>query len=45
MIPKGEEGEMEIIASTQHVDGTQRMAATALGIPANRIVCKVKRIG
>ena len=30
-IPKGEDGEMEIIASTQHVDGTQMFAAKALG--------------
>lgn len=44
-IPKGEDGEMEIIASTQYVDGTQMFAAAALGIPANRVVCKIKRIG
>ena len=44
-IPKGEEGEMEIISSTQCVDGTQGFAAKALGIPANRILAKVKRIG
>ena len=44
-IPKGEDGEMEIIASTQHVDGTQMFAAKALGVPDNRIVARVKRIG
>lgn len=44
-IPKGENGEIEIFASTQCVDGTQKMAAKALGVPANRIVARVKRIG
>ena len=44
-IPKGEEGEMEIISSTQCVDGTQKYASEALGVPANRILAKVKRIG
>ena len=44
-IPKGENGEMEVFASTQNVDGTQKMIAKALGIPANRIVARVKRIG
>ena len=44
-MPKGESGEMEIFASTQCVDGTQKMAANALGIPANRIVARTKRIG
>lgn len=45
VVPKGENGEMEIFASTQCVDGTQKLAAKALGLPANRIVAKVKRIG
>ncbi len=44
-IPKGEDGEMEIIASTQGLDGTQKLAALALGVPANRVVARVKRIG
>ncbi len=44
-VPKGENSEMEIFASTQCVDGTQKMAAKALGVPANRITAKVKRIG
>lgn len=44
-IPKGEDGEMEIIASTQGLNGTQMLAARALGVPANRIVARVKRIG
>ena len=45
VVPKGEEGEMEIFSSTQHMDGTQMAAAKALGVPANRIVSRVKRIG
>lgn len=44
-LPKGENDEMEIFASTQCVDGTQKMAAKALGIPANRVIARVKRIG
>ena len=44
-IPKGESGEMDIFASTQNTDGTQKMAAKALGVPANRITARVKRIG
>ncbi len=45
VVPKGEGDEMEIYASTQCVDGTQRMAAKALAIPSNRVVARVKRIG
>ena len=45
VIPKGEDGEMEIISSTQDVTIVQKNAAIALGIPQNRIVSKVKRIG
>ena len=44
-VPKGEDGEMEIIASTQGLDITQKLAAKALGVPSNRIVARVKRIG
>ena len=45
VVPKGENNEMEIFASTQCVDGTQKMAAKALGVPANRVTARVKRIG
>ena len=45
VVPKGEEGEMEIFSSTQYIDSVQMSAAKALGVPANRIVCRVKRIG
>ncbi|XP_077989770.1 xanthine dehydrogenase/oxidase-like [Glandiceps talaboti] len=44
-IPNGEDGEMEIISSTQNLTATQKVAAKVLGVPENRIVCKVKRIG
>ena len=44
-IPKGEDGEMEIIASTQGLTDTQTQTAEALGISANKILVKVKRIG
>ena len=45
VIPKGEQQEVEIISSSQGVTGVQMYAACALGIPWNRIVTKVKRIG
>ena len=45
VIPKGEGGEMEIIASTQGLQRTQKLAARALGVSSSRIVAKVKRIG
>ena len=44
-IPKGEDREMEIIVSTQGLNDTQIQAASALGVPANRILARVKRIG
>ena len=44
-IPKGEKGEMELIATTQCTSGTQHWAAKALGVGANKIVARVKRIG
>lgn len=45
VVPKGENGEMDIFASTQNLNGTRMMAASALGIPANRITTSTKRIG
>lgn len=44
-IPKGEDDEMEMIVSTQSAHHTQIFAAEALGIPANRVVVRVKRMG
>ncbi|XP_037076844.1 xanthine dehydrogenase/oxidase-like [Pollicipes pollicipes] len=43
-VPK-EDNEMEVFASTQCPAGTQMNIARALGVPANRIVCKAKRLG
>ena len=44
-IPKSEDNEFEIHASTQNPTETQIMGASTLGIAANKIVCKVKRLG
>ncbi len=44
-IPKGEKGEMEIIASTEDLSGLQRCVCQALMTPSNRINTKAKRIG
>ncbi|XP_075719550.1 xanthine dehydrogenase/oxidase [Rhinoderma darwinii] len=44
-VPKGEDGEMELFASTQNTTETQNFAANALGVPFNRIVVRVKRMG
>ncbi|MEE6473682.1 hypothetical protein FKM82_010138 [Ascaphus truei] len=44
-VPKGEDGEMELFVSTQNTTKTQEFAATALGVPSNRIVVRVKRMG
>ena len=44
-IPKTENGEMELITSSQAICQSQTFAAKALGVPANRIVAHVKRIG
>lgn len=44
-VPKGEDGEMEIFTSSQVPTGTQMQVAESLGVPANRIVVRVKRLG
>jgi hypothetical protein len=44
-VPTGEDGEMEVFASTQNPRETQMHVALALGVPANRVVCRVKRMG
>jgi len=44
-VPKGEDGEMELFASTQGPTETQMLVASVLGVPANRVVCRVKRMG
>ncbi|KAM9601481.1 xanthine dehydrogenase/oxidase [Trichechus inunguis] len=44
-VPKGEEGEVELFVSTQNTMKTQSFVARMLGVPANRILVRVKRIG
>ncbi|XP_019522839.1 PREDICTED: xanthine dehydrogenase/oxidase [Hipposideros armiger] len=44
-VPKGEAGEMELFVSTQNTMKTQSFVANMLGVPANRIVVRVKRMG
>ncbi|XP_052532366.1 aldehyde oxidase [Tympanuchus pallidicinctus] len=44
-IPKGEDKEMDVFVSTQHPAFIQEMVAASLGVPANRIMCHVKRVG
>ncbi|KAG5266149.1 hypothetical protein AALO_G00250340 [Alosa alosa] len=44
-VPRGEDGEMELFVSTQAATKTQTLVAKALGVPANRVVCRVKRMG
>ena len=45
VVPKGEGEEIEIVCTSQGVSHTQTYAAMALGVPQNKIVCRVKRIG
>lgn len=44
-IPKGENNEIEIIASTQNPSDCQNSVAKALGVPKNRVTVKVTRLG
>ncbi|XP_041834296.1 xanthine dehydrogenase/oxidase-like [Melanotaenia boesemani] len=44
-VPRGEDGEMELFVSTQSTHDTQTQVASALGVPANRVVVRVKRMG
>lgn len=45
VIPRPEDGEIEIIASTQNPNEAQHFVARALGLPLSRITCRVKRLG
>ncbi|OZJ05979.1 hypothetical protein BZG36_01218 [Bifiguratus adelaidae] len=45
VVPKGEDDEMDIFSSTQNATETQLVVASALGVPSNRIYCRVKRLG
>ncbi|KAK9500947.1 hypothetical protein O3M35_002104 [Rhynocoris fuscipes] len=44
-VPSKEDDEIVIYSSTQHPSDVQRQAADVLGIPRNKITCRVKRIG
>ncbi|KAJ2715274.1 hypothetical protein H4R19_001292 [Coemansia spiralis] len=44
-VPKGEDGELDIYASTQNPTEVQMVCAAVLGLPASRVVCHVKRLG
>ncbi|KAM7325082.1 xanthine dehydrogenase/oxidase [Alexandromys fortis] len=44
-VPKGESGEMELFVGTQNTMKTQSFVAKMLGVPDNRIVVRVKRMG
>ncbi|XP_041353240.1 xanthine dehydrogenase/oxidase-like [Gigantopelta aegis] len=45
VIPKNEDGCIEIYSSTQTINNIQLQMARVLGVKANRVVVKVKRIG
>ncbi|MCJ1416575.1 hypothetical protein MMC32_002913 [Xylographa parallela] len=45
VIPKPEDGEMEVYSSTQNPSETQAYIAQVTGVQANKIVSKVKRLG
>jgi xanthine dehydrogenase/oxidase len=44
-VPKPEDGEMEIFSSTQNPAETQAYVSKVLGVAANKIVTRVKRMG
>ena len=44
-VPSKEDGEMIIIASNQNPTDAQQQVARILGVPMNKVVCKVKRLG
>ncbi|KAF7207112.1 xanthine dehydrogenase/oxidase [Nothobranchius furzeri] len=44
-VPRGEDGEMELFVSTQSPSDSQCIVAQALGVPANRVLVRVKRMG
>nr|XP_036865036.1 aldehyde oxidase isoform X2 [Manis javanica]XP_036865038.1 aldehyde oxidase isoform X2 [Manis javanica]XP_036865039.1 aldehyde oxidase isoform X2 [Manis javanica] len=44
-VPKGEDQEMDIYVSTQFPKYTQDIVASTLKLPANKVMCHVKRVG
>ncbi|PGH27251.1 xanthine dehydrogenase [Polytolypa hystricis UAMH7299] len=45
VIPKPEDGEMEVWSSTQNLSETQAYVARVTGVAENKVVAKVKRLG
>lgn len=45
VVPKGEDEEIDIVCSTQNPSEVQEVVSKVLNIPANRVVCRVKRMG
>jgi xanthine dehydrogenase/oxidase len=45
VVPKPEDGEVEVFSSTQNPTETQTIVAQVTGVPANRVVVRVKRLG
>ncbi|KJZ71963.1 Xanthine dehydrogenase [Hirsutella minnesotensis 3608] len=45
VIPKPEDGELEIFASTQNANETQAFASRVCDVQANKVVVRVKRLG
>jgi xanthine dehydrogenase/oxidase len=45
VVPKPEDGEMEVFSSTQNPTETQVYIAQVTGVALNKIVCRVKRLG
>ncbi|KAK2736593.1 hypothetical protein FQN57_000710 [Myotisia sp. PD_48] len=45
VIPKPEDGEMEVFSSTQNPTETQAYVAQVTGVAENKVVCRVKRLG
>ncbi|KAI9786732.1 MAG: hypothetical protein M1835_003002, partial [Candelina submexicana] len=45
VVPKPEDGEIEIYSSTQNPSETQSYVAQVTGVAANKVVSKVKRLG
>lgn len=45
IVRPGEDGEMEVIATTQELSGIQKGISSLLGVPQHKIVVKTKRIG
>lgn len=45
VVPRLEDKGMELFSSCQSPTDTQQIVAKVLGVPENRVVCRVKRMG